>query len=208
MVDEAVVDGVKGEFEAIGDAELIEDVVEMILNGLLGDEKFFANFLVPETLSDELNDFFLAVAEQRLFAARASFGRFGESLHDFCGHAIVEPDFASVNAMNALDQEIGSGLLQNHAARAKTHGPNHIAIVFSGRENHHACGQSVEIHFFENSETVFIGHTQVEQKNVRLQLGEELNALGTVLGLSDDGDVFVGLEEFAETIAKDGVVVG
>jgi hypothetical protein len=41
-----VVDRIQGQFKAAEDAELVEDVVEMVLDGLLGDEKFFANFLV------------------------------------------------------------------------------------------------------------------------------------------------------------------
>jgi len=102
LVDEAVVDGVKGEFEAVRDAELVENIVKVILNRLLRNEKLFANFLVAETLSDELDDFFFAVAEKRLFAARAGLGRFRERLHHFGGHAIVEPDFARVHAMNTF----------------------------------------------------------------------------------------------------------
>src|SRR5437660_7683598 len=71
LVYESVVNGVQGQFEAVGDAELVEDVVQVVLDGLLGNEKLFADFLVAETLRDELNNFFFAVAEQRLFAARA-----------------------------------------------------------------------------------------------------------------------------------------
>jgi hypothetical protein len=76
LIDQAVMNGVEGEFETIGDAELVEDVVEMVLDRLLGDEKFFANFLVAETLRDKLNNFFFAVAKQRLFASRTGLGRF------------------------------------------------------------------------------------------------------------------------------------
>ena len=111
LVDEAVVDGVESEFEAIGNAKLVEDIVQVIFYGLLADEKFFADFLVAEALGDELNDFFFAVAEERLFAARAGLGRFRESFHDFGGHSIVEPDFAGIYPLNALDQKIGGGLL-------------------------------------------------------------------------------------------------
>ena len=38
LVDETVVDRVEGELEAVGNAELIENVVEVIFNGLLADE--------------------------------------------------------------------------------------------------------------------------------------------------------------------------
>jgi hypothetical protein len=58
LVNQAMVNCIQG--------ELVEDVVQMILYGLLGDEKSFADFLVPEALRDELNKFFFAVAKQRL----------------------------------------------------------------------------------------------------------------------------------------------
>lgn len=38
----------------------------MVLDRLLGDENFFANFLAAETLSEWRNDFFFTVAEERL----------------------------------------------------------------------------------------------------------------------------------------------
>src|SRR6266446_2337769 len=102
LVDQSVVDGVQREFKAVGDAELVENIVEMVLDGLLGDEKFFADFLVAETLRDELHDFFFAVAEQRLFAAWAGFAGLRERLHDLGGHAVIEPDFSGMHAMNAF----------------------------------------------------------------------------------------------------------
>jgi hypothetical protein len=208
LVNQTMVDGVEREFEAVGDAEFVEDVVEMVFYGLFGDEKFFANFLVAETLGDELNDFFFAVAEQRLFAARAGFAGLREGFHDFGGHAIVEPDFAGVHAMNALDEKIGGGLFQDDAACAKAHGADHVAIIFGGGENDDARGQRIEIYFLEDGEAVFIGHAEIEEKNVGLQFGEELDALRAVLSFADDGDFVVGIEELAKAIAKDRVVIG
>jgi len=73
LIDKAVVDGVEREFKTIGNTELVENIVQVILDGLLADEKLLADFLVAETLSDELHDFFFAIAEKGLFAARAGF---------------------------------------------------------------------------------------------------------------------------------------
>ena len=50
-----MVDGVQGEFKAVGNAELVEDIVQMVLDGLLADEEFFSNFFVAEALSDMLD---------------------------------------------------------------------------------------------------------------------------------------------------------
>ena len=52
LVDQAVVDGVERELKAIGNTELIEDVVQVILDGLLADKKLLADFLIAEALRD------------------------------------------------------------------------------------------------------------------------------------------------------------
>ena len=52
-----MVDGVEGQFEAVGNAELVEDIVEVILYGLLADEELFADFAIAEALRDELRRF-------------------------------------------------------------------------------------------------------------------------------------------------------
>jgi hypothetical protein len=208
LIYKPVVNGVESELEAVGDAELVKDVVQMVFDGLLGDKKFFADFFVAETLGDELDDFLFAVAEQRLFAARTGFAGFREGLHDFGGHAIVEPDFSGVDAMNAFYEKVGGGLLQNDAAGAEAHGANYIAIIFSGGQNDDARRQGIKINFFEDGEAVFIRHAQIEQQNIRFELGEELDALGAILRFADYGNVFVGIEKFAQAIAKDRVVIG
>src|SRR5690348_2894066 len=165
----------------------------MIFYGLLADKEFFADFLVAETLGNELDDLFFAVAEERLFATGAGLGGFRESLHDFRGHAVIEPDFAGVHAMDAFNKQIRGGLLENDAAGAEAHGTNDVAIVLGGRQDDHARGKRVEIDLFENSEAVFVGHAQIEQQYLRLELGEELDALGAILSFADDGDVLVGI---------------
>jgi len=208
VIDQAMMDRVQREFEAVGNTELVEDIVQVILDGLLGDEEFFANFLVAKALCDELDDFLFPVAQERLFAARAGLGRFCEGLHHFGGHTIVEPDFAGVDAVNTFDEKIGGGLLEHDAASAEAHGADHIAIVFGGGKHDDAGGNRIEIHFFEHGEAVFFRHAQIEQQNIGLEFGEQLDALRAILRFADDGDVFVAVDKFAEAIAKDRVVVG
>ncbi len=52
LIDQPVVNRIERQLEAVGDAEFVEDVVQMVLDGLLGDEKLFADFLVTEALRD------------------------------------------------------------------------------------------------------------------------------------------------------------
>src|ERR1700676_2914020 len=67
-----MVNGIQSKFEAIGNTELIENVVQVILDCLLADKELFADFFVAVALRDQLNDLLLPIAEQRFFAARPS----------------------------------------------------------------------------------------------------------------------------------------
>jgi len=75
-------------------------------------------------------------------------------------------------------------------------------------EHDHARGQGIEIHFLQDRQSVLVRHAQIEQKDVGLQLSQQLDALRAVLCFSDNGDVFVRLEELAQAITEDGVVIG
>jgi hypothetical protein len=110
--------------------------------------------------------------------------------------------------MDTFYEQVRGGLFEDHATCAETHGADYVAIVFCGGENDDACRQSIEIHFFEDREAVFIGHAEIKQEDFRLELSEELNTLRAILGFADDSNVLVGIEEFAEAVAKDRVVIG
>ncbi len=53
LIDQSVVNGIQREFEAVGNAKFVEDVVQMVLDRLFGDEELFPDFLVAEALRDE-----------------------------------------------------------------------------------------------------------------------------------------------------------
>src|ERR1017187_9462283 len=207
LVDQAVVYGVEGKFETVGNSQFMEDIVQVVLHRLFADELLFANLAVSETLRHELNNFLLALAEQRLFPPLSRFGRFLEGVDYLGGHAIIEPDFAVMDLADALQKQIAGGLLQQHAARSQTHRAHHIAVVFRRRQDDHAGRKSVEIHLFEYAQTILLRHAQIEQENVRLQLSEHLRTLDAVGGLAHDLDVVRHFEQLAETVAENRVVV-
>ena len=73
VLDQAMVNGVERKLEAVGNTQLVENVVQMVLDGLLGDKQLLADLFVAETLRHQLHDLFFAVGKQRLLAARAGF---------------------------------------------------------------------------------------------------------------------------------------
>ncbi len=89
FLDQAVMDCIKRQFETVGDAEFVEDVVKMVFDGLFADEKLLADFFVAEALGDELDDFLLTVADERLSAARVGVGC-RESVGPLGGHANIQ----------------------------------------------------------------------------------------------------------------------
>jgi hypothetical protein len=63
LVDQTVMDSVEGEFEAVGDTEFIENIMQVVLHRLFADKKLFPDFAVAESLGYELYNFFLAVTK-------------------------------------------------------------------------------------------------------------------------------------------------
>src|SRR5208282_5677588 len=207
LIDEAVVNGVEGELETVGHAELIENVVEVILYGLFADEELFANLAIAKALRDQLDDFLLAVAQERLFTALTGFSGFLEGVDDLGSHAIVEPDFTVIHLADALDKQVAGGLLKHDSAGAQTHRAHHVAVVFGGGEHDHARRRGFEVQFFQDAEAVFFGHAQIEEQNVRLELREHLGAFDAIRSLAHNLDFIRAVQQFAQTIPKDGVVV-
>ena len=56
MLDQVVVNSVEGKLKAVRDADLVEDVMQVIFDRLFANEEVFANFLVPVALSDQQHD--------------------------------------------------------------------------------------------------------------------------------------------------------
>src|SRR5215469_6303950 len=129
-----LMDGVQREFEAIGDAQLIEDVVQVVLYRLLADEHLLGHFLVLVALRDQLNDFALSGAQRRPLArlarsGTAQFAGTGELPHHRSRGVRIEPDLAAVHLANAFDDELRRGLLQYDTRAAELHGLDKLVLV-------------------------------------------------------------------------------
>src|SRR5271165_2721759 len=92
LVDQAMMDRVEGQLQAVGNSQLVEDVVQVVLYGLLRDEELLADFLIAKTLRHQLHDFLFTIREEWLLSTRSRLRRLRESFHNLGGHAIVEPD--------------------------------------------------------------------------------------------------------------------
>ena len=58
---QTLVDGVERQFQTVGNAQLVEDVVQVVLYRLLTDEHLLGHFLVLVTLGDQRHDFVIGM---------------------------------------------------------------------------------------------------------------------------------------------------
>src|ERR1700735_464462 len=63
LINQPVVNRVERQFQAIRNAQLVENIVQVVLHRLLADEQFLADLAIAETLRHQLYDFFFAVTQ-------------------------------------------------------------------------------------------------------------------------------------------------
>ena len=63
--------GVEGQFQPVGNTQLVEDVMQMVLHRLLTDEHPLGHFFIFEALCHEHDDLAFAMAESGALIANA-----------------------------------------------------------------------------------------------------------------------------------------
>ena len=53
-----------------------------------------------------------------------------------------------------------------------------------------------------------VGHGEIEEQDVRLELAHQLDGLRAVRGFADDAEARLHLQQLAQPVAEDGMVVG
>src|SRR5580658_2619878 len=121
--------------------QLVKDIVQVVLHGLLADEHLLSHFLVLVALGDQLHDLALALAQRRPLASLASAATAGkiagggELPHDRRRGVRIQPDLAAMNLADAFDDQFGRGLLEHDTGAAELHGLHEFVLVFGSRED-------------------------------------------------------------------------
>jgi len=90
----------------------------------------------------------------------------------------------------------------------EAHSADYIAIIFGGGEDDDAGGQLIEIDFFEDGESVFIRQCRKSSRRISgLSLASSLIQFSTILRFADDDHFFIAIEEFAQAVAEDRMIV-
>src|SRR5579884_2528609 len=121
--NELMVDGKQCEFQAVGNANLVEDISQVVLYGLLANRILTGDFLICKTRYDSSDDVELTGGQSEIllplfcvFAAVAAGGRRKICMKnlDEIGNAVLSyPEFVINNSTDALEQNLRRSVLQD-----------------------------------------------------------------------------------------------
>ena len=120
----------------------------------------------------------------------------------------IQPDFAGVHLADALHDQVGSGLLQHDAAAAQLHGLHELVLVLGSRQDDDAGALVGLLQRLQGRQAVQVGHAEIEQQHVGIQLLDLLQHLAAVAGLAHHLEVVFQLEELLQPVANNRMVVG
>jgi hypothetical protein len=193
-------EGVGGGLDAVGEVELVEDVVEVAVDGAFGDAELVGDLAVAEALGDEVEDFLLAGAEGiggpglggGVVGGVADEGdEAGESGGGDDGLAAGDgPDGSEdvVDAAGLGDVADGAGLdgLVDELG----------LVAVDGEYDDLDLGQFL-LDEGGGLEPVAAGHLDVHEDDVGAELAGLLEGFEAIGGVAEDGDVGADLEEGA-----------
>src|SRR6266568_7213094 len=112
---ELVIYGEQGQFQAAGYAHLIEDIGQVMLDGVFAESEFLGDFLVAESGNDGSEDFGFAPGDSKTasFGGGQQGGLLTQVLHHV-GHGFAANPVEPCNdASDGLEQELGGRFLHD-----------------------------------------------------------------------------------------------
>ena len=203
--NDVIADGVVDEFSEGMEVELEHNVRAVGFGGVDADAENRGNFLVGFALGEELKDFAFAGGEAEARAGRVGggggvgSGGTGDPGGEV-GLALADGvDGGQENAVGVVFQDISAGAgidnLLNEVVRL-VHGEDQD---FSGRRG----GANTAGGF----NTVEKGHTDIEDRNVRLEFGSFVDSVAPVCGFGADLPAGAGFEKGAQASTNHGMII-
>src|SRR3970040_105629 len=104
--EQAVLKSVEGQFQAVGDAELVEDGRQVVLDGLFADEQLLRDVPVLVALHYQFDDFHLARRKLALAVALAFRCQASKGRQNRLSEAPVQPDLPLIHLAQALPEQL------------------------------------------------------------------------------------------------------
>ena len=207
-LDEAGADGVAGEGGGVVDVELFHEVLAVFLDGLDADAEVVGGLLVGIALGDELEDFDLALGQASgLFAVKCAVLFVFFILGHFAGGIAAEVLFASGDFADGMGEDGGGVVFGDKAVHPGFEGMLEVEVFLVGGEHEDAGGGGAADDVAGGVEAVEVGHGHIEGHDVGFESGGFFGALASVVGLTDNFEVFLLVDDGGEGLAHHFVVI-
>ena len=189
----------KRELEAIGDADLVIDVPEVVLNHLLGSSKLRRNFFVLESLNDEGNDaqLFGSEAIANAGADDVVLGGFGG------GSGVLHPGFAARDFAYAFNQRRAAHVAEDYAADAELQVLRAVVAAFDDDDQ----ARLDLLRCFNELANVH-AHGRGEDEDVGAEALQRDHHAVSVFALRDDAEIVFDGQHLGGAGAEYGLAIG
>jgi len=144
----AIAQGIKYDFHAAGNSQLVEDAKQIILHGVFGELQALRDFAVGETLRQTSNDVRLSCGQQRsvggLEVCQCWFSQRFEQKLQFLA---AGPYLSLMNTLNALAQQSERLGAAEHSLGASAKCFNHGCALGGIEKDDHPCGRRLRVDF-------------------------------------------------------------
>ena len=188
--------------------QLLEYVAAMRIHGVNAQLKKVGNFLVGSAFGKKLQDLAFArsqkiVAILHLLVAYLANIIFQQHLAD---HR-AEERLSVGNRSHCSNQVRLRRVLQNVCARPSFQGPEDVAFIGVHAENHYLGLGRLIGDLLGSLDPVELWHTDIENGNVGMLLGDQLNGFPSIASLRYNFEVGLLLEQQSQARPNDGVIV-
>src|ERR1041385_2272817 len=181
--NEMMVHGKQRQFQAVGYAQLVKNVSEVMLDRLLGDRELFGNVLIGISIDDGCNDV--------KFARRQIVGAFPAPLLGYGGevpddsHQVrnafaAHPELAVHHATNALQEELSGGFLEDYASHSVVQSIHNLFALDGCRKQDDLDGFNGAAALPDRFESRNTRHGKVQQQDVGFKLVSHLDGFSAI----------------------------
>jgi len=131
----------------------------------------------------------------------------GELLHDLAGDRGGHLDLAGVDAFDAMDQIFAAGVLQQVAAGAGADPFEDVVVLVVHGEEDDLDLRILLLDLACGDDPAHLGHADIHQDDVGLQLADEAHGLRAVVAGADELDLRLQADEANQAVPHELVII-
>jgi hypothetical protein len=190
--------------------ELLQDVADVVLHRVLGDEQLLGDVAVRHPPGDQPQHLHLAVGQPRdgqLLSLLGPLDHRPELGQQLAGHRRRDERLTPRNGPDAGGDLLARHVLEQVAVRAGPHGLVEVGLLVGDGQDHDLGRRRDVLDRRTRLDARAPGHPDVHQDDVRQELLGPPDRLGTVTGLTDDLDAGFLVQHHLQAASVQRVVV-